>query len=189
MMTTTTAPGLLLKRALDAAAVWHRDQHRKYPSALVPYVSHIAGVAAILSRHGFDEEVVAAGALHDSMEDCGVSFDELASKFTNRVAVLVRDCSELDKTLPWEERKRLYVEHFVHKSWDAQAISLADKVDNFWSILLCKSDHGDPWSMFKRGRESQIARFVALEGKLPQLASHPLIDEYSDVLARLMRET
>ncbi len=188
MATNITAHGLLLKRALDAAAVWHRDQHRKYPGALVPYVSHVAGVAAVLSRHGFDEEVVAAGALHDSMEDCGVSFEDLASKFTTRIATLVRDCSELDKTLAWEERKRLYVEHFVHKPWDAQAISLADKIDNFWSILLCKNDHGDPWTMFKRGREEQIARFASLESKLSHLAPHALIDEYRDVLARLTRD-
>ncbi len=181
-------PGLILKRALDAAAVWHRDQHRKYPGAQVPYVSHIAGVAAILSRHGFDEEVVAAGALHDSMEDCAVTFEELCAKFSPRVATLVRDCSELDKSLPWDERKRLYVEHFAHKSWDAQAISLADKVDNFWSILLCKADHGDPWPMFKRGRDAQIARFVSLESKLSQLSPHALIDEYREVLARLKSE-
>lgn len=187
-MTKIEHPGLLLKRAFDAAAVWHRDQHRKYPSALVPYISHVAGVATILSRHKFDEEVVAAGVLHDSMEDCGISFDELASQFSIKTATLVRDCSELDKSLSWEDRKRLYVEHFAHKSWDAQAISLADKIDNFWSILLCKSDHGDPWSMFKRGREAQLARFVALEAALPPLQPHALIDEYRDVLARLTRD-
>jgi (p)ppGpp synthase/HD superfamily hydrolase len=179
---------LTLKRALDAAAVWHREQQRKYPHANVPYVSHVAGVAAILSRHGFDEEVVAAGALHDSMEDCGVTFEELATKFSLRVAGLVRDCSELDKSLAWDERKRLYVEHFANKPWDAQAISLADKLDNFWSILLCKADHGDPWPMFKRGRDEQIARFDALEGKLSSLKPHPLIDEYREVLARLKRD-
>ena len=46
------APGVLLKRALDAAAVWHADQFRKYPGARVPYTSHVAGVLAILARHG-----------------------------------------------------------------------------------------------------------------------------------------
>ena len=58
----------LLKLAFDWAAVWHVDQQRKYPGVNVPYMSHIAGVAAILSRHGFAEPVVAAGALHDVLE-------------------------------------------------------------------------------------------------------------------------
>src|SRR5262245_30553630 len=112
----------LLKSAFDWAAVWHKDQLRKYPEVCVPYMSHVAGVAAILARHGFDEEIVAAGALHDVMEDCGVSHDELMQKFGSRVADLVRDVSEEDKSLSWEERKRLYLEHFSVKPWDAQAI-------------------------------------------------------------------
>jgi (p)ppGpp synthase/HD superfamily hydrolase len=61
------AAGLLLKRALDFAAEQHKDQLRKYPNASVPYVSHVAGVVAVLARHGFDEEIQAAGALHDVM--------------------------------------------------------------------------------------------------------------------------
>ena len=73
--------GILLKRALDHAAVWHREQRRKYPNVDVPYMSHLAGVAVILSRHGFDDEVVAAGALHDVIEDSGVSYDDLTRLF------------------------------------------------------------------------------------------------------------
>lgn len=177
--------GLLLKRALNHAALWHKDQKRKYPGVLVPYVSHVAGVATILARHGFDEEVVAAGALHDVLEDCGVSFEELTRLFGPRVASLVRDVSEEDKSLPWEERKRRYAEHFATKAWDAQAISLADRIDNFRSIVVCKADHGDPWPMFKRGREAQLARFRAIEAMLDKLAPHALIDEYRAALREL----
>lgn len=174
----TGEEALLLKRALDHAAVWHRDQRRKYPGADVPYVSHLAGVAIILARHGFDDEVVAAGALHDVMEDCGVAFDELVRLFGARVAGLVRDVSEQDKSLSWEERKRRYVEHFAHEPWDAQAISLADKIDNFRSIVVCRRDHGDPWAQFKRGRDAQLERFDALASAARALAPHALVDEY-----------
>jgi (p)ppGpp synthase/HD superfamily hydrolase len=170
---------LLLKRAFDWAVTWHRDQLRKYPNANVPYASHVAGVAAILARHGFDEEVVAAGALHDVMEDCGIAYDDLAKRFGARVAGLVRHVSEEDKSLPWEQRKAMYLEHFGHKPWEAQAITLADKIDNFESILVCAADWGDPWAMFKRGKDAQLARFDALVAKARTLPSHPLIDEYA----------
>jgi (p)ppGpp synthase/HD superfamily hydrolase len=173
---------LLLKRALDSAATWHRDQKRKYPNAAVPYASHVAGVAAILARHGFDEDVVSAGALHDTMEDCGVSYEELARRFGERVATLVRHVSEKDKSLPWEERKARYLEHFRTKPWEAQAITLADKIDNFASIVVCASDHGDPWPMFKRGKEAQIERFDALLAAARALRPHPLVDEYAAAL-------
>lgn len=177
--------GLLLKRALDAAAVWHKDQHRKYPGVLVPYTSHVAGVAAILARHGLAEEVQAAGALHDVIEDCDVTHEELARRFGDVVADLVRDVSEEDKSLPWEDRKRLYVEHFARKRWEAQAISLADKIDNFLSIMVCAHDHGDPWAMFKRGRDVQIGRFRELEARAVTLPEHPLVDEYVATLRAL----
>ncbi|MEZ4448701.1 MAG: HD domain-containing protein [Nannocystaceae bacterium] len=177
----------LLKHALDRAAVWHRDQRRKYPDADVPYMSHCAGVAIVLARHGFDEEVVAAGALHDVLEDTAATEDDLIAEFGPRVAELVRLCSEEDKSLSWEERKLAYLERFPGKPWDAQAITLADKIDNFRSILVCAERHGDPWPMFKRGRDAQLARFAALAVLLGDLPEHPLIDEYQAALAQLRR--
>jgi (p)ppGpp synthase/HD superfamily hydrolase len=173
----------LLKLAFDWAAVWHKAQHRKYPFVQVPYMSHVAGVAAILARHGFSEDVVAAGALHDVMEDCGVSHDELTAKFGAVVADLVRHVSEEDKSLSWEDRKRLYLEHFSNKPWEAQAITLADKIDNFQSIIVCARVHGDPWAMFKRGRDAQLERFKDLEARARALPPHALIDEYARTLA------
>lgn len=176
---------MLLKRALDQAAVWHRAQKRKYPGVDVPYMSHLAGVAVTLARHGFDDEVVAAGALHDCIEDAGVTPEELARMFGERVAALVLDVTEADRTLSWEERKRRYIEHFPRKPWEAQAITLADKIDNFRSIVLCARDHGDPWPMFKRGKEAQLARFDALAALLVALPPHPLIAEFEEALRRV----
>jgi (p)ppGpp synthase/HD superfamily hydrolase len=176
----------LLKRALDQASVWHREQKRKYPNADVPYISHLAGVGLVLSRHGFDEEVVAAGVLHDSMEDQGVTFDELSRRFGERVAALVRHVTEQDRSLSWEDRKRLYLEAFPGKPWEAQAISLADKIDNFQSIVVCAREHGDPWAMFKRGRALQIARFEELRALSRALPPHPLLAEYEAALDELL---
>lgn len=176
---------MLVKLALDWAAVWHKDQKRKYPNAEVPYMSHVAGVAAILSRHGFAEEVVAAGALHDVLEDCGVSYDELAARFGRVVADLVRHVSEEDKSLSWEERKKRYVEHFAREPWEAQAITLADKIDNFQSIVVCARLFGDPWAMFKRGKDAQIERFRALHDAAKRLRPHPLVDEYAHALSEV----
>jgi (p)ppGpp synthase/HD superfamily hydrolase len=176
----------LVKSAFDWAAVWHHGQYRKYPDVQVPYMSHIAGVAAILSRHGFEAEVVAAGALHDVIEDCNVTFETLREKFGETVAVLVRHVSEEDKSLSWEERKRAYYEHFPKKPWSAQAITLADKIDNFQSIVVCAKQFGDPWKMFKRGKEAQVERFTALKKSAVEAnPGHPLVAEYVHALAEV----
>ncbi len=174
---------LLLKRALDQAAVWHRTQRRKYPDADVPYMSHLAGVAITLARHGFADEVIAAGALHDVMEDQGVTFEDLSARFGERVATLVKMVSEQDRSASWEDRKRRYLELFPQKPWEAQAITLADKIDNFESIVVCARDHGDPWAMFKRGKPAQIERFEALAEMCKALPPHPLIAEFEAALA------
>ncbi|HEY8090729.1 MAG TPA: HD domain-containing protein [Polyangiaceae bacterium] len=175
----------LLKRALDHASVWHRDQKRKYPGVDVPYVSHVAGVVAILARHGFDDEVLAGGALHDVVEDCDVTLAELESLFGARVAGLVRAVTEEDKSLPWEERKSRYLARFRESPWDAQAIAIADKIDNFASILVCAREHGDPWSMLKRGKDVQMQRFEAFARAVDTLPAHPLCRELKDALGAL----
>jgi (p)ppGpp synthase/HD superfamily hydrolase len=174
--------GLLLKRALDLAAVWHAGQRRKYPGADVPYLSHPAGVAIILARHGFSETVLAAAALHDVVEDTDATLADIEAELGAEVAALVRDVSEEDKSLSWEERKARYLEHFRHKRWEAQAISLADKIDNFRSILVCARYYGDPWAQFKRGRDAQIERYEAMRAAAARLPAHPLIAEYGEAL-------
>lgn len=178
---------LSVKRALDWAAVLHEGQSRKYPGIKVPYMSHLAGVVAILARHGFSDDVLAAGALHDAIEDAGVTEAQLAAKLGPKVASLVVACSEANKGLPWEERKAAYLAAFPHKSWDAQAISLADKIDNLRSILVCAADHGEPWAQFKRGREVQLERFRALANAAKALPPHPLVDEYVATLEEIER--
>ena len=178
---------ILLKAALDWAAILHRDQHRKYTDrpdrAKVPYVSHVAGVALLLARHGFDDEVCAAGALHDVLEDCGVTRADVEERFGARVASLVVQVSEEDKSLPWEARKAAYLDRFPHEPWEAQAITLADKIDNFLSIVVCAQDHGDPWALFKRGKDAQLARFDALAAALDAVSPHALVAEYRETLA------
>jgi len=178
---------LLVKRALDQAAIWHRDQRRKYPGADVPYLSHIAGVTIVLARHGFADEVIAAGALHDTVEDTEATLADIERLFGRRVADLVAAVSEPDRTLSWEQRKQQYLDRFPHEPWDAQAITLADKIDNLQSIVVCAREYGDPWAQFKRGRDQQLARYAALREAAVRLPGHPLIDEYAATLADVER--
>jgi (p)ppGpp synthase/HD superfamily hydrolase len=151
----------------------------------VPYISHPAAVAVLLARHGFDDEVVAAGALHDVLEDCGVTYDDLARLFGERVAELVRAVSEPDKSLPWEERKARYLERFALECWEAQAVGIADKIDNFQSILVSAAEYGteSTWRMFKRGRGPQLERFEAMALLVAKLPAHPLIRAYEESLS------
>jgi (p)ppGpp synthase/HD superfamily hydrolase len=142
-------------------------------------------VGLILERAGFSEDVVAAGVLHDVLEDTRVTIEDLRAEFGQRVAELVNEVSEQDKSLPWEERKARYLEHLEGGSEEAKAITAADKIHNINSIILSLERGADIWNAFKRGREAQLDRFNRLLNTLKSCWSHPLLGELEEAIRNL----
>jgi (p)ppGpp synthase/HD superfamily hydrolase len=121
---------VLVSCAADFAAERHRDQRRQ-GSGQWPYVNHLAEVACLLAvaTDGEDAELVAAGWLHDTVEDTATSRSELVSTFGEDIASLVMEVTD-DKTLPKQERKRLQIEKTPAKTSRAKMIKLADLTSN-----------------------------------------------------------
>lgn len=126
---------LTIARALDFAARKHVHQRRKGKAA-EPYINHLAEVARLLAEatDGLDANLVAAGLLHDTIEDQGVTHAELASEFSRDVADLVREITD-DKSLDKAVRKRLQVVHAPHKSGRARMLKIADKTSNLRTLV------------------------------------------------------
>lgn len=122
--------------AAHYAAARHARQRRKGEAA-EPYVNHLLEVAELVSSAvpEPDTNMVMAALLHDTIEDVGVTRDDLVQRFGSDVADLVSEVTD-DKSLPKQERKRLQVENAPHKSERAQAIKLADKISNLRSMLM-----------------------------------------------------
>ena len=119
-----------LTEAFNFAAQSHKNQRRKNPEK-EPYINHPVIVAAILAEHtgGKDTNLIIAGTLHDTVEDVGVTFEQIEEKFGKDVADLVREVTD-DKSLPKERRKELQIEHAAHASPRAKILKLADKTAN-----------------------------------------------------------
>ena len=98
-----------LLKAADIAAKKHRDQRRK-DSARTPYINHPIGVANILTEEGQVDDLATlqAALLHDTVEDTATTFDEIESIFGKEVRDIVDEVTD-DKSLPYDERKRLQV--------------------------------------------------------------------------------
>src|ERR1700749_3096481 len=130
------APLCLVSEAAELAARRHNGMARK-GRGNEPYINHLAEVANLLSAatEGADAELVAAGWLHDSIEDTETTREELAQKFSERVASLVVECTD-DMSLPKAERRRLQVVHGPHKSPSAKLIKIADKISNIGARIL-----------------------------------------------------
>lgn len=117
-----------------------------------PYYKHLHDTAVILAEHGFRPEVVAAGYLHDHIEDLpGWTKERVASGFGPEVAILVDYVTQQDKRLSWEERNAAYAERLREAPREALAVSAADKIANLRDTLVYL-ELGYPVSSFlKRG--------------------------------------
>jgi guanosine-3',5'-bis(diphosphate) 3'-pyrophosphohydrolase len=127
-----------LQRILAAArfaAEKHVQQKRKGRNQ-EPYINHLIEVAELIANSSsvVDTELVMAAFLHDTVEDTGVTLQELEQHFGRDVAGLVAEVTD-DKTLTKEARKDLQVQNAHKKSERAQTLKLADKISNLRSIL------------------------------------------------------
>jgi (p)ppGpp synthase/HD superfamily hydrolase len=122
-----------------------------------PYVIHPIRVAWTLERHGYDDEVITAGLLHDTIEDTDVTAQEIAERFGKRVADLVEAVSEPDKSAPWEERKSATIDKVASADEAVLAILAADKLDNVRATRddLAEAGEEATWAKFKTGRAEQ----------------------------------
>jgi (p)ppGpp synthase/HD superfamily hydrolase len=121
----------LIKKAREFAELAHAGVVRRGTGE--PYFEHVERVAKAVEALGFPERVIAAGYLHDVVEDTDVSSEELAEKFGPEVAALVAEVTNpaLEK-LPGnrEWRKAKETEHLAKTSYFGASLKLADILDN-----------------------------------------------------------
>ena len=95
------------QEALGYATALHRNQRRKGTD--IAYVAHLLGVASIALEIGADEDQAIAALLHDAVEDQGGApiLADIRSRFGERVAAIVADCTDTDiePKPPWRARK------------------------------------------------------------------------------------
>jgi guanosine-3',5'-bis(diphosphate) 3'-pyrophosphohydrolase len=155
-------------QALTYAAEKHRHQRRK-GSDHAPYVNHLIDVLDLLWRVGGERDpaVLAAGVLHDVVEDTGTPPAEIEARFGRRIRDLVMEVTD-DKTLPQAERKRLQETHASMLSRDARVIKLADKISNVRDLHRYPPEG---WPLERRNEYEAWARRVvdALRGANPAL--------------------
>ena len=115
----------LLRGAYRFAASAHHGPAREGDTE----IDHPTRVACLLQECGFQEEVVAAGFLHDVIEDTAIEPDQIEAEFGSEIAALVREMTEDESIEPYEARK---AEHRARVVEDRRvaAIYAADKLAN-----------------------------------------------------------
>ena len=133
----------------------HKGQIRKADPEK-PEIVHPINVGNILEEYEFDENVVAAGFLHDVVEDTSYTIEDIDKEFGKDIASLVMGASEPDKSLSWEDRKKHTIESIKNLDIRHKAIVCADKISNLEDLRIISEIRGEyNFSAFRRGFDSQ----------------------------------
>jgi (p)ppGpp synthase/HD superfamily hydrolase len=185
-----------INHALAFAAKHHDRQVRK--GTRLPYLTHPANVAIILTRYGRDEETVVAGILHDVIEDCvrenytrEMLEQRIGDKFGAAVldtvlAVTHRNVDDNGNDLSSEERKDDYLQRLATASDAARWVCAADKLHNAGTIvadLKRTIDPGTVWSRFNVGRGGTVRWYRGVYERLRDLGfTAPIMEELRRVV-------
>jgi (p)ppGpp synthase/HD superfamily hydrolase len=188
-----------VNHALAFAAKHHDQQVRK--GTRLPYLTHPASVAIILTRYGRDDETVVGGILHDVIEDCvreSYTRDMLEQRIGDKfgvdvletvLAVTHRRLDDEGVELSNEERRDDYLERLELAGETARWVCAADKLHNAGTILADLRRTIDPnsvWSRFNGGKEATIRWYRRVYDRLKEIGfSGEIMEELGRVVVDL----
>ncbi len=181
----------LVSKAFTLAAGHHHGQKRK---GGLPYITHPISVAHALREAGHDSETVAAGLLHDVLEDTGCEREEIERVAGPKVARIVCEVTDKDKTVSWSARKSNYLRNLKKASKPALAVACADKADNLRGLVDGLSGGGTDFARLFSGKmKARVAHYKKILSHIrSRRGDCPLVRDYELQLERfneLVRKT
>ena len=142
----------LLDRAIIFAVRAHAGTERRGKG--FPYIVHPMEAMEIVATMTSDQELLAAAALHDTVEDTPVTVEQIRAEFGPRIADLVASESDtfeagVSEEDSWHSRKQAAIDRLAKASHDAKIVALGDKLSNMRTIARDYSIKGDAlWNLF-----------------------------------------
>jgi myo-inositol-1(or 4)-monophosphatase len=142
----------LLDRAIVFAVKAHAGTERRGKG--FPYIVHPMEAMEIVATMTPDQELLAAAALHDTVEDTDVTIEQIRAEFGDRIASLVAAESDdvvegVSEEDSWHGRKQAAIDRLARAPHDAKMVALGDKLSNMRAIARDYAKQGDKlWSLF-----------------------------------------
>ena len=142
----------LLDRAILFAVRAHAGTERRGKG--FPYIVHPMEAMEIVATMTADQELLAAAALHDTVEDTDVTVEQLRADFGDRIAELVAAESDafvegVSEEDSWHARKQAAIDRLARAPHDAKMVALGDKLSNMRAIARDYAVQGDAlWNIF-----------------------------------------
>lgn len=196
---TVTGYSDRINHALAFAAKHHDQQVRK--GTRLPYLTHPANVAIILTRYGQDDDTVLAGILHDVIEDTvraaylrEMLEQRIREKFGDAVLETVlqvthRQTDDDGVELSPADRKADYLARLARATVRARWVCAADKLHNAATLVADLRRTVEPdtvWGRFKGGREGTVRWYRDVHDRLVSLGfDAPIMRELHLVVGEL----
>ena len=183
-MANTFIDSTLLDKAICFAVQAHHNTERRGKG--FPYIVHPMEAVAIAATLTSDQELLAAAALHDVVEDTDITLDDLRREFGDRVAWLVEQESDKfiagkSESASWRERKQAAIDRLATVTREAKIVAMGDKLSNMRAIARDYDELGDRlWERFHApgGRADHEWHYRGLAQSLSDLAGTPAFTEF-----------
>ena len=169
----------IVSKAIEFSVIAHDGMRRR--KSETPYILHPMEVGVIVATMTDKQEVIAAGVLHDVVEDAGISLEEIGEIFGARVMELVASETENKyEELPPEETWRTRKEESLRKlretdDTDVLMLWIGDKLSNIRTIYRDLLVEGDAlWEKFHQSDKSVQAWYYRSIMKYTERISHTL---------------
>lgn len=181
----------ILDHAIMTAVIAHANTERRGKG--FPYIVHPMEAVEIVATITPDQELLAAAALHDVIEDTDMDIERIRQDFGERVATLVDAESDkftegLSETDSWHDRKQAAIDRLATASRDAKIVALGDKLSNMRAIYRDYTVQGDNlWQIFHapNGKPDHEWHYRGLAQSLSELSDTFAYKEFVNLIDKV----
>ena len=182
----------LLDRAIIFAVKAHAGTERRGKG--FPYIVHPMEAMEIVATMTSDQELLAAAALHDVVEDTPVGIDEIRENFGDRIADLVHAESDVfmegvSEEDSWHSRKQAAIDRLAAAPHDAKMVALGDKLSNMRAIARDYAVMGDSlWNIFHaKDSKDHEWHYRGLADSLREMEGTFAYKEFTDLIDQVFK--
>ena len=182
----------LLDKAILFAVKAHHNTERRGKG--FPYIVHPMEAVEIVATITPDQELLAAAALHDTIEDTDVTVEDIRREFGDRVAELVHAESDqftegVSEEDSWHDRKQAAIDRLAAAPYDAKIVALGDKLSNMRAIARDYSIQGDElWQIFHaKDKADHEWHYRGLADSLKELSDTFAYKEFVTLIDQVFR--
>ena len=177
----------LLDRAIVFAVKAHHNTERRGKG--FPYIVHPLESVEIVATITPDQELLAAAALHDTIEDTEVTVEDIRKEFGDRIANIVHAESDLEtegvsEEDSWHARKQAAIARLAAAPYEAKIVAMGDKLSNMRAIWRDYQQKGDElWKIFHvKDKASHEWHYRGLAASLSELKDTFAYQEFERLL-------